>query len=78
MTSNQSPNNDQNLNAEAQRIWDANAGWWDDKVGEGNAFQKELIEPTTEKLLGIAPGETVLDIACGAGRFARRMAELSG
>jgi len=64
------------LNAEACRIWDANAEWWDDKIGDGNALQIELIEPATERLLGIASGETVLDIGCGAGRFARRMAEL--
>jgi 2-polyprenyl-3-methyl-5-hydroxy-6-metoxy-1,4-benzoquinol methylase len=64
------------VNAEARRIWDANAEWWDDRIGDGNQFQIELIEPATERLLGAVAGETVLDIGCGAGRFARRMAEL--
>ena len=61
---------------DSRRIWDANAEWWDDRIGDGNAFQVELIEPATERLLQIEQGDVVLDVACGAGRFARRMAEL--
>jgi 2-polyprenyl-3-methyl-5-hydroxy-6-metoxy-1,4-benzoquinol methylase len=61
---------------ENRRIWDANAHWWDDRIGDGNDFQTLLIEPATERLLAISPGDVILDIACGAGRFARRMAEL--
>jgi 2-polyprenyl-3-methyl-5-hydroxy-6-metoxy-1,4-benzoquinol methylase len=56
------------------RVWDNIAEWWDDKIGDGNSFQDYLIEPATERLLDLKPGERVLDIACGAGRFARRMA----
>lgn len=61
---------------ENRRIWDANARWWDDRIGDGNDFQRLLIEPATERLLAVAPGEVILDAACGAGRFARRMAAL--
>jgi 2-polyprenyl-3-methyl-5-hydroxy-6-metoxy-1,4-benzoquinol methylase len=57
-------------------IWDRLASWWDDRIGNGNEFQDYLIEPATERLLALKPGERVLDIACGAGRFARRMAAL--
>lgn len=59
-----------------RRIWDANARWWDDRIGDGNAFQTLLIEPATERLLDVHAGDTILDVACGAGRFARRMSEL--
>ena len=61
---------------ENRRIWDANALWWDDRIGDGNDFQTLLIEPATERLLDVGAGDTILDAACGAGRFARRMAEL--
>jgi 2-polyprenyl-3-methyl-5-hydroxy-6-metoxy-1,4-benzoquinol methylase len=62
--------------AETRRIWNAIAEWWDDKIGGGNDFQLLLLEPTTERLLGEIAGQAILDIGCGAGRFARRMAEL--
>jgi len=61
---------------ENRRIWNANARWWDDQIGDGNDFQTLLIEPATERLLNISAHDTILDIACGAGRFARRMASL--
>ncbi|HVH27454.1 MAG TPA: class I SAM-dependent methyltransferase [Vicinamibacterales bacterium] len=62
--------------AENRRIWDKNAIWWDEHIGDGNRYQELLIEPATERLLEIAPGDRILDVACGAGRFARRMAAL--
>jgi len=61
---------------ENRRIWDANARWWDDAIGDGNDFQTLLIEPATERLLNVSQRDTILDAACGAGRFARRMAQL--
>lgn len=61
---------------ENRRIWDLNARWWDDRIGDGNDFQALLIEPATERLLDIHAGDTILDAACGAGRFTRRLAEL--
>ena len=56
--------------------WETNAEWWDAYYKEGNDFHLTLIAPPTERLLGIEPGETILDVACGNGAFTRRMAEL--
>jgi 2-polyprenyl-3-methyl-5-hydroxy-6-metoxy-1,4-benzoquinol methylase len=65
------------ITEESRAIWNANAGHWDDSMGpEGNDFHRLLVTPAAERLLAIQPGETVLEIACGAGLFARRMAEL--
>ncbi len=60
---------------EAVEIWDEISEWWDDKIGDGNTAQDHLIEPTQERLLALERGTRVLDIACGAGRFTRRMAD---
>jgi SAM-dependent methyltransferase len=64
------------LSSEGQAIWNQNAPFWDDYMGEGNDFQRILIGPSTERLLQIQEDELVLDIACGNGNFSRRMAEL--
>ena len=61
------------LGEDNTRRWDALAEWWDDKIGDGNSAQT-VVEEVSERFLELQPGQQVLDIACGAGRFARRMA----
>jgi SAM-dependent methyltransferase len=64
-------------NDDIRAVWDANAAFWDNHMGDaGNDFHRELVAPAAEELLALTPGERVLEIACGAGLFARRMAEL--
>ena len=57
-------------------IWDANAHWWDNCIGDGNDFQTPLIEPSIERLLAVFVGDAILDMAYDAGCFARYIAEL--
>jgi len=76
MTADEGTGHRPELDNEARRIWDRNAEWWDDRIGDGNAYQIELIEPAQERLAKIEPGMMILDVACGAGRFTRRMAEM--
>src|ERR671912_402448 len=64
------------LARQAHEAWEKKAAFWNEMMGEGNAFQRVLIGPATERLLQVLPGETVLDIACGNGVFSRRLAEL--
>jgi SAM-dependent methyltransferase len=64
------------LNDEVRAIWNANAEFWDGRMGEGNAFHKILIEPLQLRLLNIGRGQRILDIACGNGQFARKMAAI--
>ncbi len=56
--------------------WDANAAFWDERMGEGNAFHLQLVEPAVLELLALQSRETVLEIACGNGQFARKLASL--
>ena len=64
------------LTRETREIWDRKADFWDERMGDGNDFQRVLVGPAAERLLAIRPGETVADICCGNGVFARRLAEL--
>ena len=65
------------LNEEAMAAWERIAPWWDDHMGDdGNSTHRGLVAPAAERLLDISPGQTILEAACGAGIFARRMAEL--
>jgi ubiquinone/menaquinone biosynthesis C-methylase UbiE len=69
----------QALNEEGRDLWNQKAEFWDNLHGEeGNSFHRKLIGPAVEKLLALQPGERVVDIACGSGVMARRLAALGG
>lgn len=76
MTTDEKAGDAADLNREVQAIWNGNATFWDDAYGEGNQFQRALLGPALERLLALQPQERVLEVACGNGTFARRMAAL--
>lgn len=62
---------------ESRKRWEQIGAHWDAFMGPGgNDFHKALIRPGTEELLAIQPGQRILEIACGNGNFARRLAAL--
>jgi 2-polyprenyl-3-methyl-5-hydroxy-6-metoxy-1,4-benzoquinol methylase len=65
------------FNEETRQQWEQKAEFWDNLHGDdGNRYHRELISPVVERLLAIRPGEQILDISCGSGILARRMAAL--
>src|SRR5262245_14540092 len=69
-------NDEAGLLGESREIWDANAEAWDARIGAGGGLQTTMMAPVFERLLDGQPSERVLDIACGNGIFARRLAAL--
>lgn len=70
------PKTQPGLSDDVRRAWDAKAAFWDERMGDGNPFQLELIGPAVERLLAVRPGERVLDVACGNGVSSRRLAAI--
>src|SRR5262249_43466083 len=62
-------------NSHARDAWNTNAGYWDERMAEGNDFFSILVWPAVEKLLRPVAGERLLDIACGNGLTSRRLAQ---
>jgi 2-polyprenyl-3-methyl-5-hydroxy-6-metoxy-1,4-benzoquinol methylase len=61
-------------NDDVRATWDALAPYWDEQMEAGRTWQRTLIQPAVEQLLELERGERVLELACGNGEFARRMA----
>ena len=64
------------LNDEGRELWNQKAYFWDELHGDfGNMFHQRLVEPSVLQLLELQAGDTVLDVGCGNGALARRMAQ---
>jgi 2-polyprenyl-3-methyl-5-hydroxy-6-metoxy-1,4-benzoquinol methylase len=65
------------MNQATRDAWNQNAEVWDTTQGDdGNQTQRLLVNPASERLLEVQPGQTILEIACGNGVFARQLARL--
>ena len=78
----------ENLSEGVRSRWERNAQWWDERIGDGNAFQRELIEPATLRLARTAPAAPIeyrqMDVtdraqlaSLGAGRFQGAVATMA-
>ncbi len=59
---------------EDRDAWDAVAGFWHERMGEGNDFVETLIWPRVRRLLPPLRGARILDVGCGNGLYARKLA----
>lgn len=58
-------------------VWEANANLWDQVMDrDGNEWHNVLIAPKTLEFLTLSPNDSVLDIGCGNGIFARKLRKL--
>ena len=63
-------------NQKTKVAWNTNAHFWDERMGEGNDFVNVLIWPATLRLLDPQPGQRILEVACGNGLYARKLASM--
>lgn len=63
------------LRAATRAGWEKNAPYFDEQLAdEGDEWQRDLIGPVAERFLDLRPDDRLLELACGNGVFARRMA----
>ncbi|MCC6236747.1 MAG: hypothetical protein IT299_04140, partial [Dehalococcoidia bacterium] len=48
-------------NAASLAAWEANAAFWDQRMGEGNDWVERLCWPALTRLLDVRAGERILD-----------------
>jgi ubiquinone/menaquinone biosynthesis C-methylase UbiE len=56
--------------------WGKVAKWYEKTVTDDSSYQNTVIKPNLLRLLNLQKGESVLDIACGSGFFAREFSKL--
>lgn len=62
-----------------RKNWDEMAAWYDEKQGdEGDLWHRTLIDPALLQVVGNVAGQRVLDLGCGNGYLARKLARQGG
>lgn len=59
----------------ANSSWGEVASWYDSLLEGVDTYQTQVILPNLMRVLGLRPGEKVIDIACGQGFFTRACAQ---
>ena len=52
-------------------IWERLGPWWDEDIGDGDEFHRELIFPIMKEFIQLEKGNFLLDIGCGNGALIR-------
>ena len=58
--------------------WDTVANWYDGVVSDDDSYQEKVILPNLTRLMALATGQKVLDLACGTGFFTAHFAKAVG
>lgn len=66
----------EDINKISLSIWDKNAEFWDNEMGDqSNFFHRDMVRPKTDELLDIKTEDYILDIACGNGNYSKWIAD---
>jgi ubiquinone/menaquinone biosynthesis C-methylase UbiE len=54
--------------------WERDSEWYDDLLSKPGSYQEQVVLPNLMRMLELARGMQVIDLACGPGYFSRAMA----
>ena len=61
---------------ESKKIWNQNAEFWDNAMGDdSNEFHRDVVRPKVTELLSPNPTDYILDVACGNGNYSGYLAQ---
>lgn len=64
--------------AAAATSWENVAEWYGTHLSAPGTYQSEVVWPGALRMLGVGPGKTFLDVACGEGSFAQLVVKQGG
>ena len=69
-----SKKNKKSIIQESNDAWHQLSAWWDEDIKDGDPFHRYLVFPGILELVNSQPNKRILDVACGNGTLARRLA----
>ncbi len=64
--------------AASSTSWENVAEWYGTHLSAPGTYQSEVVWPGALRMLGVGPGKTFLDVACGEGSFANLIVKQGG